>query len=319
MFSAVLIALLQIAASAQQPAEPSRLTAPARDSVYQLGPDDQISLHVVQGEEVNGRDYKVGPDGDISVPMIGRVHAAGLTVDQLEDELRARFSRYLERPQLTVSVTDYRSQPVFLVGAVMRPGTVYLRSRKTVLDAINEAGGLRPEAGPAAMITRKGTPALSGPTVKKDPDGATRLQIDLQAATAGDPSQNIQLVANDVVHVSESQTVYVLGEVGRQGGVPISGANRVTIMQLISTSGGLTKTAAAKEIRILRQVPGSTSRRELKVNFKAVLAGTSQDIPLVPNDIVFVPDNRGKRIAARVIEGAVNAGTSILTWGTVYR
>jgi hypothetical protein len=188
-----------------------------------------------------------------------------------------------------------------------------------VLEAITEAGGLRAEAGPTAMITRKGSPALSGPAVKVEPDGTTRVQIDLQAAAAGDPTQNIQLAANDVIHVSESQAVYVLGEVSRQGGVPISGANRVTIMQLISASGGLTKTAASKDIRILRIVPGSVSRQEMKVDFKAVLAGKSQDIALVPNDIVFVPDNKGKRIATRVIEGAVGAGTSILTWGAVYR
>ncbi|HWR50078.1 MAG TPA: polysaccharide biosynthesis/export family protein [Bryobacteraceae bacterium] len=314
------LGLLQAQATGQTvPGASTAASLPVRDPAYRVGPEDQININVVQGEEVNGREYKVGPDGDISVPLIGRVHAAGLTLDELEAELRSRFSRYIERPQLAVSITDFRSQPVSVLGAVVHPGTVYLRSRKTVLEAISEAGGLRPDAGPTATITRKAGAKLPLPGASVSGDGASRVQLNLVAATSGDSSQNLEVQAHDVIQVSEARMVYVLGEVSRQGGLPITGTSDLTIMQVISAAGGLTRIAASKEIRILRPVAGSTGREEIKVNFKEVLSGKSADVALVPNDIVFVPDNKGRRIATRVLESAISAGTSILTLGAVYR
>lgn len=129
------------AESGNTPVGPDTRVAPGVDAKYKIGADDVLSINVWNQKEVS-REVPVRPDGKISLPLIGDVQAAGLTPDQLQNELRAKFSKYLTNPTVTVIVVAIRSQRVNVLGQVLRPGTYPLIPPMGVIDAISAAGGL---------------------------------------------------------------------------------------------------------------------------------------------------------------------------------
>ena len=133
------VVLLALCAAAQQSGE----TANKLDSGYVLGPDDQIVIHAIDAPEISDKSILIGMNGDITLPLIGRVKAGGLTVEQLETELNARLAKYVKDPQVSVTVTEFRSQPVSVFGAVSKPGVIQLRGRKTLYEVLSMAGGPR--------------------------------------------------------------------------------------------------------------------------------------------------------------------------------
>ena len=127
----ILLFLLATVAFTQTPALPPS---------YVLGPDDQVVIHVLDSDEIGDSPFRIDMRGYINVPLAGRLQAAGLTVDQLEAALAARLKEYLQTPVVTVSVSEFRSQLVSVLGAVNTPGVHQIRGRKTLFEVISEAG-----------------------------------------------------------------------------------------------------------------------------------------------------------------------------------
>ena len=116
-----MMTLAIVYAGAQQPA----VTATQTVSGYVLGPDDEIMIRGIEAPEISDKPDKpvlIGTNGNITLPLIGRVKVGGLTVEQLEAELTTRFKDFIQEPQISVTVTEFRSQPVSVFGAVTRPG-----------------------------------------------------------------------------------------------------------------------------------------------------------------------------------------------------
>ncbi len=123
---------------------------------YPLGPSDQLKIWVLGMEqEIGDKPIRVDPAGDIDLPLIGRVHAGGLTTDQLKADLVMRYAKDLRNPQISVELLDFGSEPVSVMGAVNRPGVRQLEGHKTLVEAISLAEGLRPDAGPRVNISRQ--------------------------------------------------------------------------------------------------------------------------------------------------------------------
>src|SRR5438309_6541575 len=99
---------------------------------YVLGPDDQILIRAVDAPEISDKTFLIGTNGNITLPMIGRVKAGGLTVEQLETTLNTQLKEFIQDPEVSVTVAEIRSQPVSVFGAVTTPGVVQLRGRKTL-------------------------------------------------------------------------------------------------------------------------------------------------------------------------------------------
>jgi protein involved in polysaccharide export with SLBB domain len=114
---------------------------------YILGPEDQITVSVFGADDINARAVTIANDGNVTLPMIGQVHAAGLAVDQFQSVLVAAYKKYFKEPQVSVQVTDSRSEPVSVAGNVNTPGVVQLRGNRNLLEVISQAGGLRADAG----------------------------------------------------------------------------------------------------------------------------------------------------------------------------
>jgi protein involved in polysaccharide export with SLBB domain len=193
--------------------------APAAAMGYVLGPDDQISIRIAQAPELTDKPVRIGPDGYIEVPFAGRLHAAGLTPEALRTELAKRFAATVHDPEVFVSVEDYRSQPVSVIGAVTTPGVHQIRGRKTLIEALSLAGGLRQDSGNVITITRRqeyGRIGIRGET--EDGDFRT-ARVDAAALMdARDPQVNVAIQPNDVISDVGSRSVVAGGRAHADGG-----------------------------------------------------------------------------------------------------
>ncbi len=287
---------------------------------YKLGADDQILLRVSNAPDINEKPVRIDTDGYIKLPMIGRVHAAGLTAEQLEAEITKRLKVFLEDPEVAVSVAEFHSQPVSIIGAVGSPGVHQLQGRKTLVEIISMAGGLRPDAAPVAKITRKmewGPIPLPG--AKVDPTGQFSIaDVNIKSIIeAKVPEQNIAIFPQDVISVPRAELVYVLGEVTRAGALPLNDGSSISVLEALSTSGGALRTASPAKARILRAMPGAARRTELPIDLKKVQNGKADDVQLIAGDILFIPGSTTKRMSTKAIEAAVQMGTMALTYGIV--
>jgi polysaccharide biosynthesis/export protein len=158
-------------------------------SHFTLGAADVIRVNVWKSADLS-QTVTVGPDGFVSLPLLGDVHAAGLTANELAKDLSSRLSSYVVSAQVTVSVVDIRSRQVFVTGQVGKPGAYPLIAPLTVLQLIAQAGGLN------TFANRKGIFVLRGS--KAD---IQRLKFNYTSAIHGDVKQNISLQPGDTVIV----------------------------------------------------------------------------------------------------------------------
>jgi protein involved in polysaccharide export with SLBB domain len=167
---------------------------------YRVGADDVLAISVFGHEDLT-KTSKVSPDGLINFPLIGNVSAAGRTVDEIGAEIQERLGAdFLVEPHVTVSVWEYLSQWVNVVGEVAKPGRYYMTGPTTLVDAVSMAGGLTPKAGATILVTRRlmeSDPAEAGRTIRFDT--SAMLGMDEEAA-------RFRLRPGDVVNVPERES-----------------------------------------------------------------------------------------------------------------
>jgi polysaccharide export outer membrane protein len=291
-------------------------TAPANVSSYLLGPEDQLTVRVFAADDIPDKPVQIDNNGSVTLPMIGRVHAAGLTVEQFQATLVTAYKKYFKDPQVTVQVNDFRSQPVSVAGNVTTPGTVQLRGNRNLMEVIGQAGGLRADAGDTVLITRnlsEGPIPVAGAFT--DPTGKYSVaHIDIRSVMSGkDPEKNIQIKPHDVITVPRARLVYVLGNVTRPGGYVMTENETMSVTQAIALAGGWDKTAALSGARVLR-ADGGPTREQIPANVKRIMENKSPDLELRPDDILYVPNSLTKQVSARGLEAAIGIGTGLLIW-----
>lgn len=297
----VMLTFLVAYAAAQQQA----VTPLQSVSGYVLGPDDEIMIRGIEAPEISNKPDKpdkpvlIGTNGNITLPLIGRVKAGGLTVEQLEAELTARFKEFIQEPQISVTVTEFRSQPVSVFGAVTKPGVIQLRGRQTLYEVLSMAGGPRDTAGSILTVTRlrqSGEIPLAGTRV--DPTGQfSSVELNVQEILEGkNLAANIEIRPNDIISVSEgsSNMVYVVGDVQHAGAFTLGGQRNVSVLRAVSLAGGLGRTAKLDKARIVHEVSGEPKLKETAVNIQQIISGKAKDIELGPNDVLVVPTSSRK-------------------------
>jgi polysaccharide export outer membrane protein len=200
------------------------------------------------------------------------------------------------------------------------PGVQYLRGEERLLDAISRAGGPRPDAGRNLIVSRQvDEGALPLPNAKEDPTRRrATAEIDLNRLLTGkDAAMNILLAPHDVVTASRAEMVYVLGDVARTGGFVLNDARGVSVLKALAMAGGLTKTAAGSNVRILRHDGEGGHSQEVPVNLGRIMKNRDEDLFLEPEDILYVPSSTGKRIANRTLDAAVGIGSSVAVWKSI--
>ena len=284
----------------QEPAQPQ----PAQNafnsmdqvrSNYVLGSNDQILVRAFNVQEIGERPYRIDMDGNIDLPLVGVVKAGGLTLDQLESTLTERLATYVRNPQVSVTVAQYRSEPVFFIGAFRSPGIYPLAGRRTLVEMLASIGGLQPYASRRITVTRRleyGPIPLPNAVVNKA-DNTSSVEISMGSLhDQVNPAEDIVLQPYDKISVARAEMVYVGGEgMNRVGALELGERDSLSVIQAISMSGGLTRDADLEKARIMRPVLSSSKRAEIPLNLKQVLSGKSNDVPLLPNDLLYVPRN----------------------------
>lgn len=317
----ILLAALVMAASA--PAQPPPPTGAPPVSGYVLGPDDQILIRALETGDMFEKPVLIGTNGNITLPLIGRVQAAGLTVEQLEAELGAALQKYVREPHLSVTVVEFRSQPVSVFGAVTTPGVVQLRGRKTLYEVLSMAGGPRETAGSSITITR---PLENGPVplpgAAADPTGRfSTAEVSVQEIVEGkNPAANIDIKPNDVVSVSQgnAKMIYVVGDVQRSGAFALGSQRTVSVLGALSMAGGLGRTAKSDKARLFREVPGQTERLQIAVNINRIMAGKDEDLGMRPEDVLVVPTSSRKTFTTYVVPALIAAAVGAAIYAAAY-
>ncbi len=288
-------------------------------SEYTLGPGDQLTIRVVDMDEYTDRAVRIDPNGFVDLPMIGRMQASGLTIDQLKDALSTKLSRYIHAPQVTLNLSDNQNQTVSVLGSVNSPGVHPLPGPRRLLDVLSLAGGAKPDAGSKVILTRQikwGTLPVTG--ARLDPTGGfstVSLSLD-DLLNATSPAENIFIRPGDVVSIPKADIVYVIGNVKKAGGFPLSSHPSISVLQALSLAEGVDKDAKTNHAKIIRPVPGGDGvPKEIPVDVSRILAGQSPDLPLLPNDVLFIPNSALKSGSRRATEAILQAATGIVVYG----
>jgi polysaccharide export outer membrane protein len=223
--------------------------------------------------------YTVGADGTMTFPLVGIVKVDGLTVAQVADALRAKLAQgFFREPQLSVSIDDYRSQHVFVMGQVRQPGSYPLSGDMTVLEALAHAGSTTADAAPEALIVRgSGGATPSHPVLPADANPAAITRVNVNDVQSGAMASTIRLRDGDTIFVPRAETVFVSGQVRNPGAYAIG--KNTTVLQAITLAGGPTEHGATTRIRIIRMVDGR--KQDVKVKLDDVVR---------PGDTVIVPE-----------------------------
>jgi len=286
---------------------------------YILGPEDVIEIDVFDVPELSKKTVRIANDGQISLPLIGRVQAAGLTPEQLRHALQDKWGEdYLQNPQVTIFVKEFKAKPVSVIGAVEKPGLYPLTARRTLIEMLSTAGGLGTKlttpAGRMVLITRKGgfkDLQLAPGMHERGPD---QIEIDLNRLLyTRDEALNIEIKPQDVIAVSRADIVYVTGAVKKPGAFVLESHPTVTVMQAIAMAEGFTGTAAKKSARILRTDPDGT-KTDVPVNLGKIFKGKVEDVTLAANDVLYVPDSKSKMAGSRAIDASITTFSGWLIW-----
>jgi polysaccharide export outer membrane protein len=246
---------------------------------YILGSGDALRVQVYDNPDLS-QEVTIEADGFLQYPLIGRVQASGLSVRELETLLTKRFADgYLVSPQVGVTVTQYKSQYVYVMGAVKTPGVYPLRRQATLLDTLSEVGGPTPDAG-AEVILVRAADKQSLPTDMRPAStaaaGQSFIRVQLEPLLAGEVSQRIFVQAGDVVYVPVGGFFYVAGEIQRPGRYRLE--RDTTVFKAVAVAGGLTKFADKKTMVVQRVVRGQ--RQEFRASLNDLLQ--AEDVVVVP-------------------------------------
>ncbi len=290
--------------------EVSTLNLPAQ----RIRANDLIAVSVYDAPEFT-RTVRVSADGLIRLPMLKRPIA---TDGRLPSELESAIAGALQsegilvEPIVTVTVAEYHSRPISVMGAVKIPTTFQATSSVTLLEALTRAGGLSPDAGPEILITRN----------QPGPDGAlTSLtqRISVKALLdAASPDANLKLSGGEEVRVPEVGKVFVVGNVKRPGAYPLHDLSETTVLKMLALAEGLAP-FAAKEAFVIRRDDRSGARNEIPIALRKILERKAPDVALLANDILYVPDNSGRRATAAVLDRFVGFGAATASGVLIWR
>jgi len=276
--------------------------------IERIGNDDLIGITVYDSPELT-RTVRVDSNGEIRLPMLQKhIDAKGLFPTDLEKSIASSLieEHVLVDPVVSVTVVEYRSRPISVVGAVRSPITFQAAGSMTLLDAISQAGGLTAEAGPEILVSQK--------LVDSDPKDAPLVRrIPVSGLiNAADPALNLILQGGEVVRVPEAGKFYVLGNVRKPGAFPMTDGSESTVLKALALAEGQDH-FTANIAYIYRPEAGTNGRHEIPVELKKIMDRKAPDVALLPNDILYVPEASGRKATLTALAQLSGIGASIGT------
>lgn len=256
-----LIALLALLASLL----PGLAMAEA-DNNYVIGPGDVVKVSVYEHPDLTA-ELAVSEAGNLRLPLIGEIHAAGASGAALESAIASKLEKggFVKNPSVNVLVTQYRSQQITVLGQVNRPGKYPIQMQSNVMDLVAMAGGITPTGADSVVLIRKDN---------------SRVEIDLNAAAkSGDPKAAMAVANGDTLFVPRAPQFYIYGEVQRPGAYRLE--KNMSVMQALSAGGGLTPKGTQRGITVMRPAAGGNVEK-IHVELGDMLK---------PDDVVYVQES----------------------------
>ena len=273
------------------------------DPVYVLGAGDHLSVQVLGRPEMTAR-HVMGPDGRISMPLVGTLRLATLTREEAAATVETALQRYFKKPAVALSVEQYSANRVTVLGRVQNPGVINFDKVPTILEVLARAGGL-PVLDKQATLTRC--------AIFRGRDKV--VWIDLKHLLArSDPTYNIRLKPNDIVYIPDSgdTSVYVMGAVPRPGAYRLT--PDMSLLDALAQAGGPSEDAASQEIAIYRPSKQALEQVPLK---SLLTADRRVNFALEEGDIVYVPKSTMAEVGYVLRQLA--PGLGFLTFGFAFR
>jgi len=285
---------------------------------YRIGPNDIIGMTIAEAPELNGK-FRITESGDLALPALpAAIHAGGQTTLQLSHSIKQALidAELFRDPTVNVYVEEYQSHYITVLGSVTKPGMYALQKRTTMLEAISLAGGLLPTAGNTITLLR-----ATGSSSRTETSSGTPTTINLANLVKGnEPGLDCEVRDGDVLSVSAAEVVYVVGAVVKPGGFvyPDQSAG-MTVLQALALAEGPTSIASKRHALIVRRISDSTERKEIPVDLSRILARHGPDIPMLANDVLFIPVSGAKQTLHAAGEVAMATVNGVAVYGLGYR
>jgi polysaccharide export outer membrane protein len=273
------------------------------DDRYRIGPGDVLDIRIYNRPQLSREAVRVEGNGMIRMPLIeNEIQAVCLTEGELAKEISTRYAKYYTNLQVDVFIKEYHSKQVAIIGAVNEQSRFELQRRVRLLELLTYAKGPSTKAGQTINIVHSTAASPCKQTDDTDTSAAFS-SYKLSDVLQGDPKSNPYLETGDIVTLPEADQVYVVGNVFMP--LTIALKEPITLTRAIAMAGGLKQDTRKDKIRILRQEPGTTIRKEITVDLYAIEKKRSEDMALAPNDIIDVPTSAGKSFLRSLVQGVV--------------
>ncbi len=293
---------------------------------YKISPGDVIEIYIDRAPELSDT-FRVTTSGTIMMGYLGRITAREKTPEELAqyiaDGLRMR---YLKNPRVSVTIKQINSHVFFIQGAVNRPGPYQMEGKPSLMKLITVAGGLSVNHGTTAFIIREvaqttgdaskteiSTPELRPSTSTTTPANGSQnpvpqisedekyelVRVSISGLFRGDFDKNMYIEPGSIIHIPPADVFFVAGEVRAPGSFPFR--EGTTLRQAISLAQGTTFKAASNRAIIFREDMITRKRVEIKVDVGEVMSGKKEDIAIMANDIIIVPNSMFKSVGGALL------------------
>jgi polysaccharide export outer membrane protein len=256
------------------------LANPLLSKEFVIGAEDVVEVRVWKNEDLD-RTLQVSNEGAVTLPLVGKVQAAGLSVFEFQTLVEKKLARsYIVSPQVSVRLLEIRSKKVFVLGEVNEPGSYKIKGSTHLLEVISEAGGFTENAGRVVTIMRpKVSAKKNAPISKNKLTHGKIIQVDLMdQLTLTGQSKNLIIYGGESIFVDKMARIFVTGEVKKPG--EIKWEKGLTIRQAISLAGGITRRGAPKRTKLIRTENGTEQMIKPKMTDS-----------VRPNDIIRIPES----------------------------
>jgi len=308
LFTLALFSVALLAAQVHGVAPDTTANLPAQ----KIGPRDLIAIQVYDSPEFT-RTVRVGADGQIRLPMLKqKIQAEGLMPNDLETAVADALvgEGLIIDPFVTITVAEYSSRPISVAGAVKSPLTFQASGPVTLLEAVTRAGGLTAEAGPEILISK----------TQPGPNGEPAALIQRIPAKAlfdsADRESNLKLTGGEEIRIPEAGKVFVVGNVKRPGAFAVQDGSETSVLKILALAEGLAPFAGKQAFIYRREASGS--KNEIPIELGKIMERKAPDAPLLPDDVLYIPDNHGKRLGMAALEKLLMFGTTAGATALIY-
>jgi polysaccharide export outer membrane protein len=257
---------------------------------FTVGPQDLLDVNLYNIDAADGLPNKVqvrvSNNGHITLPLLGQMTVGGLTRNQVEEELRKGYAKYMHEPDVGVTLVENKSNSVYVLGAVQTPGVLPITGQETLRRMLAMAGGISKDAGMFVHVSRQ---------VANDEKSYVINLSELANDTTG--KLNVAVRPGDFINVPRAGSFFVDGYIERPSSYPLLQPYRLS--QALAIAGGI-NSYASKEIAVLRRGPKGEVQT-LTRDLDKVRSGEEEDLQIAENDLIVVPPNRAKILLTAIL------------------